>query len=323
MKRLATLFALLCSMAAVPSLADEDVCAARSVRVLVGFPPGGATDLLVRLITPSLSESLHRPFIVENHSGAAGTIATDIAAKAPPDGCTLLAVSAAFASNVYLYSRARYDPLINFTPVARIASVHNVLVVHPSLPVHTVAELVDYTKAHPGQLAFGNAGNGSTSHLAMELLRTRVGGFNVLEVPYRGVGPLVVDLLGGDVEAAVVTTPAAAAHVRSGALRALAVASLKRLESMPTVPTFEESGFPRFEVAAWNGVVAPAGISYDKVVRLDLAIASAVRLRDVKEHFATQGAEPIGDTPDEFRSYIRNEMAKWERVVRVTGVRLD
>lgn len=321
MKRLAMLFAILCTATAVPAVAAE-VCAARSVRVLVGFPPGGATDFLVRLIAPALGESIHRPFVVENHPGAAGNIATDIAERARPDGCTLLAVSAAFASNVYLYSNSRYDPLINFAPVARIATVHNVLVVHPSLPLHTVAELVDYAKTRPGQLVFGT-GSGSTSHLAMELLRTRVGGFNVLEVPYKGVGPVVLDLLAGEVDAAVATAPAAVPHIRNGTLRALAVASLKRIESLPNVPTFEESGFPKFEVAAWNGIVAPAGVSYDKVVRLNLAVAGAVRLREVKERFATQGAEPIGDTPDEFRSYIRGEMAKWERVVRATGVRLD
>ena len=323
MKCLAILLAILWGAVAVPAVADDEVCTARSVRVLVGFPPGGATDFLVRLIVPALSASLHHPFVVENHPGAAGNIATDIAEKARPDGCTLLAVSAAFASNVYLYSNSRYDPLINFTPVARIAAVHNVLVVHPLLPVRTVAELVDYAKARPGQLAFGNAGNGSTSHLAMELLRTRVGGFNVLEVPYRGMGLVVLDLLAGEVDAAVATVPTVVPHIRNGTLRALAVASVKRIESLPEVPTFGESGFPRFEVAAWNGIVAPAGVSYDKVVRLNLAIASTVRLQEVKERFATQGAEAIGDTPDEFRSYIRSEMAKWERVVRATGVRLE
>jgi tripartite-type tricarboxylate transporter receptor subunit TctC len=322
MARLLIPFAIVCVIA-TSSAAGADVCPARSVRVLVGFPPGRTIDFLARLIAPPLGEFFHHQFVIDNRPGASGNVATEIAAKARADGCTFLAVSPAFASNVYLNSKPHYDPLTTFTPVARIATVHNVLVVHPSVFVQRVADLVDYAKARPGQLVFGVVGSSSSSLLAIELMRTRVGGFNVLQVPYKSIGPLLVDLLAGEVDAAVLTTPTALPHIRNRTLKPLAVATLKRVAALPDVPTFEEAGFPGFEAAAWNGIVAPAGTPYDTVIRLNLAIASVVRMPDVKERLAALGAEPIGDTTEEFRSYIRNEMRKWDRVVRATGVRLD
>lgn len=295
----------------------------RPVRLLVGFPPGGATDIVARLIAPGLSEFFHQQFIVDNRPGATGNIAAELAARATPDGCTLLIVSAAFASNASLYPKLAYDPLRDFAPITRIATVHNVFVIHPSVPVNSVKEFVALARNRPGQLVFASAGNGSASHLAMELLRTTVGGLNLLHVPYRGMGPAVLDIVGGQVDGLMATTPASLPHIRSGRLRALAVASLKRAAPLPEVPTFEQAGYPKFEAAAWNAVLAPVGTSYDIITRLNLAIVKIVHTPEVKDRLATQGADVIGDTPDELAAYLRAETEKWANVVKASGAKLD
>jgi len=300
-----------------------EVCPQKIVRLLVGFPPGGSTDILARLMSQGLTAYFKQAFLVDNRPGATGNIAAEAVAKARPDGCTYLVVSAAFASNVSLSTRSGYDPLRQFTPVARIAAVHNVLVVHPSVPVTSVASFVAFAKAHPGEMVFATAGSGSTSHLAVELLRARVGVLNVVLVPYKGLGPAVLDLVAGEVDALFATTPPVAPHVRSGRLRALAVANPRRAAALPDVPTFEEVGYPGFEAAAWNGIVAPAGTPYESIVRLNLAIVEIIKSPEMRERLATQGAEPIGDTPDEFRNYLRSEVEKWGRVVKATGAKIE
>jgi tripartite-type tricarboxylate transporter receptor subunit TctC len=295
----------------------------RAVRMLVGFAPGGTTDIIARLLAPELSEAFERQFYVENRPGATGNIATELAAKAPPDGTTLLVVSAAFSSNISLYSRAPYDPLRDFAPITRVAAVHNVLVVHPALPVKSVKDLVDLAKKYPGEVTFASPGHGSTPHLALELLKMRAGPLNVLHVPYRGMGPAVFEIVGGQVHALMSTLPPAVLHIRSGRLRALAVASLKRVNALRQVPTFEEAGYPGFEATAWNAVLAPAGTSYDIITRLNLAIVAIARSREFRARLEGLGADIIADTPDEFTAYLRAEIAKWARVVERTGVRLD
>lgn len=295
----------------------------RPVRMLVGFAPGGTTDIIARLLAPELSEAFERQFYVENRPGATGNIATELAAKSAPDGTTLLVVSAAFSSNVSLYSRTTYDPVRDFTPITRVAAVHNVLVVHPSLPVKSVKDLVDLAKRYPGEVVFASAGHGSTPHLALELLKMRVGRLNVLHVPYRGMNPAVLELVGGQVHALVGTLPPALLHIKSGRLRPLAVASLKRVGALQQVPTFEEAGYPGFEAAAWNAVLAPAGTPYDIITRLNLAIVGIARSREFRARLGALGAEIIGDTPDEFAAYLRAEIAKWAKVVEQSGVRLE
>jgi tripartite-type tricarboxylate transporter receptor subunit TctC len=295
----------------------------RPVRMLVGFAPGGTTDIIARLLAPELSEAFERQFYVENRPGATGNIATELAAKAPPDGTTLLVVSAAFSSNISLYSRTSYDPLRDFAPITRVAAVHNVLVVHRALPVKSVKDLVDLAKKYPGEVTFASPGHGSTPHLALELLKMRAGPLNVLHVPYRGMGPAVFEVVGGQVHALISTLPPAVLHIRSGRLRALAVTSLKRVNALRQVPTFEEAGYPGFEATAWNAVLAPAGTSYDIITRLNLAIVAIARSREFRARLEGLGAEIIGDTPDEFTAYLRAEIAKWARVVERTGVRID
>jgi tripartite-type tricarboxylate transporter receptor subunit TctC len=291
--------------------------------MLVGFAPGGTTDIIARLLAPELSEAFERQFYVENRPGATGNIATELAAKAPPDGTTLLVVSAAFSSNISLYSRTSYDPLRDFAPITRVAAVHNVLVVHRALPVKSVRDLVDLAKKYPGEVTFASPGHGSTPHLALELLKMRAGPLNVLHVPYRGMGPAVFEVVGGQVHALISTLPPAVLHIRSGRLRALAVASLKRVNALRQVPTFEEAGYPGFEATAWNAVLAPAGTSYDIITRLNLAIVAIAQSREFRARLEGLGADIIADTPDEFTAYLRAEVAKWARVVERTGVRID
>ena len=234
---------------------------AKTVRMIVGFPPGGSTDIMARLISPGLSEAFRQQFVIDNRPGANSNLAAELAAKAAADGYTLLVVSASFSTNVSLYPRMAYDPLRDFAPVTRIAAVNNVLVVHPSVPARTVKEFVALAKARPGEIVFASSGAGSTSHLAAELLKMSVGGLDTIHVPYKGVAPALVDLMGGQIHALVSTMPSAVPHIQSGRLRALAVASLKRAAAVPNVPTFQESGFPGFEASAWNAVLAPAGTS--------------------------------------------------------------
>lgn len=295
----------------------------RAVRMLVGFAPGGTTDIIARLLAPELSEAFDRQFYVENRPGATGNIATELAAKSTPDGTTLLVVSASFASNVSLYSRAGYDPMRDFAPITRVAAVHNLLVVHPALPVRSVTELVDLAKRYPGEVAFASPGHGSTPHLALELLKMRAGPLNVLHVPYRGMAPAVLEVVGGQVHALVSTLPPALPQVRHGRLRPLAVASLNRVGALPEVPTFDEAGYPGFEAAGWNAVLAPAGTPYDVVTRLNLAITRAARSKPFAERLENLGAEIIADTPDDFTGYLRGEIRKWSEVVERTGARID
>ena len=295
----------------------------RAVRLLVGFAPGGSTDIIARLIAPALSEAFDRQFYIENRPGATGNIASDLAAKSAPDGTTLLMVAAGFASNVSVYPRPGYDPLRDFAPIARIAASHNVLLVHRALPVRTVGDLVDLVRRYPGQVSFASPGHGSTQHLALELFKLRSGALNVLHVPYRGLGPAVFEVVGGQVHALFTTLPPAIAHIRSGRLRVLGVASLKRMKLLPEVPTLDEAGYRGFEATGWNGVVAPVGTSYDIVTRLNLALTRIARSRSFTERMENIGADVVGDTPDEFTAYLRSEIEKWAKVVERTGARIQ
>lgn len=295
----------------------------RPVRMLVGFAPGGTTDLVARLLAPALSDFFDRQFYVENRPGATGNIAAELAAKAPPDGTTLLVASAAFASSVSLYGRLDYDPMRDFAPITRAVTAHNVLVVHPSVPARSVKELVALARRYPGEIVFASPGHGSTPHLALELLKLRAGAMNVLHVPYRGMAPAVLELAGGQVHALFSTIPPALAHLRSGRLRPLAVASLGRAAALPEVPALHESGYPGFEAASWSGVLVPAGTPYDVVTRLYVAITGIAKSREFAQRVAGLGAEVVADTPGEFAAYLRAEIAKWAQVVKAGGVKLE
>ncbi|MCE3000335.1 MAG: tripartite tricarboxylate transporter substrate binding protein [Betaproteobacteria bacterium] len=323
MKPLALL--LTTAFASLPSAAvfAQAPYPSKPVRMIVGFPPGGSTDIMARLIAPGLTEAFRQQFAIDNRPGANSNIGNELAARSAPDGYTLLVVSASFSTNVSLYPKMGYDPLRDFAPITRIAAVHNMLVVHPSLPVKTVKQLVTLAKARPGQLIFASSGGGSTSHLAAELLKTSVGGLDTIHVPYKGVAPALVDLIAGNTQALISTMPSATPHVKSGRLRAIAVASLKRAATFPELPTFDESGFAGFEASAWNAVLAPAGTPREIINSLNAVIVRTVKSADSREKFAGQGAEPVGDSPEQFGAYLRAEVAKWAKVIKASGAKLD
>ena len=305
------------------SFAYAQTYPSKPVRMIVGFPPGGSTDIMARLIAPGLSEAFKQQFVVDNRPGANSNIAAELAARAPADGYTILVVSASFSTNVSLYPKMGYHPLKDFAPITRIAAVHNVFLVHPSLPVKTVKDFVALAKAKRGEIVFASSGSGSTSHLAAELLKTSVGGLDTVHVPYKGVAPALVDLISGNVHALVSTMPSATPHVKSGRVRALAVASAQRAKTMPDVPTFQEAGFGGFEASAWNAVLAPAGTPDEIVKRLNAAIVKIVNTPDIVDRLAAQGAEPVGDSPEQFGRYLEAEVAKWAKVVKASGAKLD
>ena len=295
----------------------------RPVRIIVGFLPGGSTDIMVRLVTPGLIDAFHQQFVIDNRPGANSNIGNELAAKSLPDGYTLLGVSASFSINVSLYPKMGYDPVRDFAPITRIAAVHNVLVVHPSLPVKTVKELVALIKARPGQLVFASSGSGSTSHLAAELLKMSAGGLDAVHVPYKSGPPALIDLVSGQVQMLIATMPSTLPYIQSGRLRAIAVASARRAQPLPAVPTFIESGYPGFEVSAWNAMLAPAGTPPEIVNRLNAAVVKTVQTPAVREKLLAQGAEPIGDSPEHFGAYLKAEVAKWAKVIKASGATLD
>jgi len=323
MKRLYKLLLLCCAALSCAAVQAQGTFPTRTMRLMVGFPPGGATDLMARMIGTVLAERFAHGVVIDNRAGATGNIAAELVARAPADGHTLLVVPAAFASNASLYLKLPFDPQRDFLPITRIAAVHNVLMVHSSVPARSVAELLDLIRRTPGRFNFASAGHGSASHLAMELLRLRAGPLNVLHVPHRGMGPAVLDTLAGEVDAMFSTLPAANLHLHTGKLRALAVASPQRTRLLPGVPTVSESGFPGFDATAWNGVLAPAQTARDLVVRLNLAIVEVIRRPEIRNRLESLGADVVGDTPEAFTDYLRTEIDKWAKVVEASEARIE
>ncbi len=296
---------------------------AKALRIIVPFAAGGPTDILARAMGQKLTESWGQPVVVENRGGASGNIGAEAVAKAAPDGYTLLFASAGILSiNPSLYSRLPFDVQRDFSPITLAASITNVLVVHPSLPVKSVKELIRFAAARPGQLTYASAGNGSASHLAMELFK-EMAHVEIAHVPYKGATPGVTDLLGGHVHIMLIGLPAALPQVRVHKLTALGVSSLRRSPIAPDLPTIAESGLPGFDVVNWLGVLAPAGTPRTVVAKLDGEISKILRQSDTRQRLIEQGFDPIGSTPDEFAAYMKAETAKWAGVVKRAGARAD
>jgi tripartite-type tricarboxylate transporter receptor subunit TctC len=308
--------------ALVPSTASS-VYPERPVRIIIGHTGGDTTDLVARVAARALAKHFSQPFIVDNYPGANSNLAAARAAKAKPDGHTLLLVSPAFSSNTSLYSRLTHQPLQDFVPVARIANIHNVLVVRSSLGVGTVADLIAAVRSRPGKMILASSGTGSVSHLAAEFLKIRARPFNALHVPYRGNGAAMVDLLNGTTDALFASVPFAYPHARTGRITALAVASPKRAPQLAEVPTFAEAGIPEFEAYTWSGLVAPAGTPYDPIVRLHLGIMSVLTSPAVNDQLKALGAEPVAETPEVFADYLRAETAKWARVIKAANINIE
>lgn len=310
-------------IAAAPVALGQAFYPSKTVRVVVGFPPGGSTDIVARLMAPGLSETFKQQFVIENKPGANSNIGSEFVAKSAPDGYTISVVSASFSTNVSLYPGMAYDPIKDFAPITRLAAIHNLLVVNPALKANTVKELAALVKAKPGQIVFGSTGNGSTSHLAAEMFKTMVGGMDTIHVPYKGAGPAYIDLIAGQTHAMFALELSVAPFTKSGKVRSIAAASARRTIASPDLPTFAESGFPGIEATSWIAMVAPAGTSTDIVNRLNAASVKLVQAPEIRGKFATQGAEPIGDSPQEFGAYLRSEVAKWAKVVKASGATID
>jgi tripartite-type tricarboxylate transporter receptor subunit TctC len=296
---------------------------AKPVRLIVPFAPGGPADAGARIIVQKLTETTGMSMIIENRAGAGGTIGSDVVAKSAPDGYTLLLGSPGPLSiGPSLYPKLPYDPIKSFSPVILAISSAFVTVVHPSVPVKNVKQLVALARERPGQLRFGSAGNGSVLHLAGELFKTAAK-VDLTHVPYKGGGPAMVDLLGGQIELMIVDIPLALPHVKSGKLRALAVTGRARNGLLPEVPTVSEAGVPGYEVSTWSGVLAPAETPADVVDKLQAAFAKALSYPDLKERFASQGVEVDALPRDQFSAVMREEIRKWGAVVRSAGAKID
>jgi len=309
---------------AAPAFAES--YPSRPLHMIVPFTPGGSSDVLGRAVGDALGRSLGQPVVIDNVPGAGGSLGAEKAARSPADGYTLLMGHiGTLAVNPALYPKLGYDPLRSFTPVAWVARVPNVLVVHPSVPANNLKELVAYAKAHPGKLAYGSGGNGSAAHTTMEYFKMQTG-TSFLHIPYRGTAPSVQDLLAGQVQVLFTGVPALLPQIKAGKMRALAVSSPRRLAVLPNVPTVAESGVSGtqgFEADQWYGLVAPAGTPADIVALLNQHVNKALGLEEVRARLAAEGAEPTPTTPQAFGELIAREIPRWDKVVKAARIRLD
>jgi tripartite-type tricarboxylate transporter receptor subunit TctC len=294
----------------------------RPVKLVIGFPPGGGVDINARLLAPKLAEYLGGQFVVENRPGAGTNIANELVAKAPPDGYTLLLNSSAVAINMSLYSKLPYDSLRDFAPVSQFSESPNVLVVNPKLAVANVQDLIAMARASPGKLNYSSAGVGTTQHLAAELFKLRTKTF-ITHIPYKGSAPSLTALIAGEVELSFANILAINQQVRAGRLRALAIAAARRDPQLPEVATMKEAGVDGVEVSVWFGVFAPAATPKEIVQTLANAIIRAARDPEMRKRLHEQGAEPVGSTPEEFGRFMREEVARWAEVVRISGARAE
>lgn len=325
MKRALPVFAanLFFALCVIGDQAHAQTYPSKSIRLIVPFPPGGPADILSRAIGQKLTDSWGQQVVVDNRAGAGGTIGSDLAAKGAPDGYTLLmGFVGTHAINPSLYSSLPYDNVKSFEPVSLVATATIILVLHPSLPAKSVKELIALAKSKPGELTFGSPGNGTPQHLAGELFNT-MAGVKMTHVPFKGAVPAINDLLGGRISLIFSSAPPALPHVATGKLRALAVTSGKRSSVSPDLPTVAESGLPGFEVINWYGVLAPARTPKTIVEKLNTEIAKVTKMPDVKERLSSVGIEALSSTPAQFAAFIKEETAKWAKVVKFSGARLD
>jgi len=294
----------------------------KPVRVVIPWPPGGGNDAAGRVVMQKLSEALGQQFTIDNRAGAGGTIGSELVAKAPPDGYTIMVQSSTHVANAHLYKKLPYDPLKDFAPVGLITAQTAVLTVHPSLPARTVKEYIALARSHPGEILYSSAGNGSIPHLAMALLahmtRTRM-----THLPYKGGGPAVIALLSGEAQASFATVASVVSHIRAGRLRALGVSLAHRSGALPDVPTIAEAGVPGYEMSAWIAVFAPPGTPRAVIDKLTAEINRALKLPDVAQSLAAQGLDPWSSAPEELGARLRTDYDKYALLVKLTGAQVD
>lgn len=314
---------ILAALVPAGASAQERSYPTKAIRLIVPFPPGGGNDILGRLLASKLSERLGQSVVVDNRGGANGIIGTDLTVKAVADGYTLLIGSVSTISiNPTFYPKLPYNTVTDLAPVSLIASTPSMLVVNPTVPAKTVKELIALAKAKPGQLAFASAGSGSSHHLGGELLKL-MAGVDMIHVPYKGTGPAITDLVSGQVAMIISNIPSVLPMVKAEKLRAVAVTSLKRSPVVPHIPTVHESGLPGFEVDIWYGVLTPAGVPKAIVTRLNSEVRAVLEMPDVRERLSAQGAGAMSSTPEEFAQRIKADIAKWSKVVKVSGAKPD
>jgi tripartite-type tricarboxylate transporter receptor subunit TctC len=294
----------------------------KPIRLIVPYPPGGGTDTLARVLSQKLAETLGQQIVIDNRPGAGANIGAELAAKAPADGYTLLMAAISNAIGASLYSKLNYDLVRDFAPVTLLATTPHVLVVHPSLPVKSAKQLVVLAKARPGQLAYSSSGSGTPSHLGGELFDYMTG-IKMTHVPYKGGGPSVIALLGGEVSVSFATMPSVIFQMNAGKLRGLAVTTAQRSPSAPQLPTVSEAGVPGYEMGSWYGLLVPAGTAKDIVVRLNAELAKVLKLSDVKQRLDATGFEALTSTPEEYGAFTKSEIEKWAKVVKASGARAD
>lgn len=314
--------ALAAACVLVTHFAGAQTYPGKPIRFIVPFAPGGGNDILGRVVAQKLNEAFGVPVVVDNRGGAGGTIGTDLTAKAPPDGYTMLINNVSLAVNVTLYPKLPYDTLKDLEPVTLVGRQPNILVVHPALPAKSVKELLALARAKPQHITYGSGGIGTSSHLATELLKMTAK-IELTHVPYKGMGPALIDLIAGQTQLIMATMASALPFVRSGRVRALAVTPAKRSAVVPDVPTMIEAGVPGFEYSTWYGLLVPAGTPRPVVTRLHDAMVRILAAPDVKEKFGSQGVEPAATTPQEFKEYLQAEAAKWGRVIKASGMRVN
>jgi len=309
--------------AAAPMGVQAQAWPSKPIKYVVPFAPGGTTDILARTVGEKLSIALGQPVVVENKPGAGGGVGADFTAKAAPDGYTIMGGTiSTHAINASLYSNLPYDPVKDFAAITLIARVPNLLVINPDIKAKNVAELIALMKANPGKFTFASSGNGTSQHLSGELFKS-MAGVDMQHIPYKGSPPALQDVVGGQVSMTFDNITTAWPLAKAGKLRPLAVTTAKRSSIAPEVPTLAESGLPGFEVGSWQGVFAPAGTPPEIVKRLNAEIVKILNMPDVKERLVALGAEPVGDTPEQFSAYVKSEVAKWSDIVKKSGAKVD
>ena len=320
---LAPLLVASLALGLAPADAHAQTYPSKPIRMIVPFTPGGTTDILARTVGQKMTEDWGQPVVIENRPGAGGNIGSELVAKAPPDGYTLLmGTISTHAINPSLYKRLPFDPARDFAPVSRVGTLPNILIVHPSVPVKSVKELIELARSKPGDLNFASSGVGTSLHLSGELFNT-MAGVKLVHVPYKGSSPALADLLGGQVKIMFDNLPSALPHVKAGKLKPLAVTSTKRAAVLPEVPTVTESGLPGFEVTSWFAVFAPAKTPKDIVAKLNGEIVKILNSGDVKEKLTQIGVDPAPTTPEELAAFAKAETEKWGKVVKATGASAD
>jgi tripartite-type tricarboxylate transporter receptor subunit TctC len=319
MKLLQSLLAALLVVVAAPALPQYPN---KPVRIVVPYPPGGTSDILARLAAARITESMGQPFLVENRPGASGTIGSQAVAKSAPDGYTLVLGTISSHGIVSAVSTTPYDPVKDFAAVTVIGSTPNVITVHPDLPAKSFGELLKLARAKPGKLNFGSSSPGGSPHMSAELLKM-MAGIDIVHVPYKGAGPMLIDLIGGQIQIGFDNLPSSMVHIKSGKVRALAVTTGKRWPGTPDVPTVAESGVAGYEVSGWFGLLAPAGTPKPVIDALYKAVGAMLKLPEVQKKMLELGAEPGGNTPEAFGKQVAAEVEKWKKVVAVTGVKVE